>query len=170
MQLTFLYPIAGEMEDQIERLLLFFKRKGVDIFDDDGDDNSNSEYWEFLHPDEVEAWSIAFVPMTNFVHFEAKFRTTQDAMVVSVDEKVKDVVWYSENTILIHCETNGSPSYSFTICVDNLKSPFSTLYFLKSLSGSVYEPLMKEVEKISTRRHGRQKKACPLEPVLLPQK
>ena len=46
----------------------------------------------------------------------------------------------------IHCETTGSPPYS-TICVDNSKSSFSTLYFLKSLSGSVYEPLVKEVEK-----------------------
>ena len=135
------------MGDQIERLLLFLKRKEVDISDDKGDDNSNSEYWEFLHPNVVEAWSIGLVPMTNFVHFQANFRTAKHAVAISADKKVKDVVWYSDNTILIHCKTTGSPPYSFTIYVDNSKSPFSTLYFMKSLSGSVYEPLVKEVEK-----------------------
>ena len=77
------------MGDQIQRLQLFFKRKEVDISDDEGDDNSNSKYWEFLNPEEVEAWSIALVPMTDFLHFQAKFHTAKDAMPISVDEKVK---------------------------------------------------------------------------------
>ena len=135
------------MGDQIQRLQLFFKRKEVAISDDEGDDNSNSEYWEFQNPEEVEAWSIALVPMTNFLHFQAKFRRAEDAMPISADEKVKDVVWYADNTFLIHCETTSSPPYFFTICLDNSASPFSTLYFLRSLNGSVYEPLMKEVER-----------------------
>ena len=135
------------MGDQIQRLQLFFNRKVVDISDDEGDDNSNSEYWEFQNPEEVEAWSIALVPMMDFLHFQAKFRTAEDAMPISTDEKVKDVVWYADNTLLIHCETTSSLPYFFTICVDNTKSPFSTLYFLRSLNGSVYEPLMKEVER-----------------------
>ena len=83
-------------------------------------------------------------------------------MAVSADEKVKDVVWYSDNTILIHCETIGSPPYSFTICVDNSKSPFSTLYFLKSLTGSVYEPLVKEVEKEIDQKAWQTKEGLPL--------
>ena len=119
----------------------------VDISNDEGDDNSNSEYSKFLNLEEVEAWSIALVPMTDFLHFQAKFRTVEDAMPISADEKVKDVVWYTDNTLLIHCETTSSPPYFFTICVDNLASSFSTLYFLRSLNGSVYEPLMKEVER-----------------------
>ena len=134
------------MGDQIQRLQLFFRRKEVDIFDDEGDDNSNSECCEFLNPEEVEAWSIALVPMTDFLHFQAKFRTAKDAMPISADEKVKDVVWYADNTLLIHCETTASPPYFFTICFDNSASPFTTLYFLRSLNDSVYEPLMKEVE------------------------
>ena len=162
MQLTFLSLIAGEMGDQIERLLLFSKRKEVDISDDEGDNNSNSKYWEFLHPNEVEAWSIGLVPMTNFVHFQAKFRTAEDTVAVSADKKVKDVVWYLENTILIHCETTGSPPYSFTICVDNSKSLFSTLYFLKSLNGSVYEPLVKEVEKEIDQKAWQTEEGLPL--------
>ena len=123
------------MGDQIQRLQLFFKRKEVNISNDDDDDNSNSEYWEFFNPKEIEAWSIALVPMTEFLHFQAKFRTANDTMAISVDEKVNDVVWYAENTVLIHCEATASPPYFFTICVNNLASPFSTLYFLRSLNG-----------------------------------
>ena len=100
--------------------------------------------------------------MTNFVHFQAKFRTAEHVVAVSTDKKVKDVVWYSDNTILIHCETIGSPPYSFTICVDNSKSPFSTLYFLKSLTGSVYEPLVKEVEKEIDQKAWQTKEGLPL--------
>ena len=85
--------------------------------------------------------------MTEFLHFQAKFCTTDNAMAISADEKIKDVVWYGENILLIHCETTASPPYFFTICVDNSVSPFSTLYFLRNLNGSVYEPLMKEVER-----------------------
>ena len=129
---------------------------------DEGDDNSNSKYWEFLYPDEVEVWSIGLVPMTNFVHFQAKFRIAEHAVVVFADKKVKDVFWYSDNTSLIHCETTGSPPYSSTICVDNLRSPFSTLYFLKSLTGSVYEPLVKEVEKEIDQKAWQTKEGLPL--------
>ena len=150
------------MGDQIQRLQLFFKRKVVDISDDEGDDNSNSEYWEFLNPEEVEAWSIALVPMTNFLHFQAKFRTADNAMPISADEKVKGVVWYADNTLLIHCETTSSPPYFFTICVDNLASPFSTLYFLRSLNGSVYEPLMNEVEREIDNKAWQAKDSQPL--------
>ena len=152
------------MGDQIQRLQLFFRRKEVDISDDEGDDNSNSEYSEFINLEEVEAWSIALVPMTDFQNFQAKFCIVDDAMAISTDKKVKDVVWYADNTLLIHCETTASPPYFFTIYVDNSISPFSTLCFLRSLNGSVYKPLMKEVEEKSTTRHGKQKMANPLEP------
>ena len=76
------------MGDQIQRLQLFFRRKEVDISDDEVDDNFNNEYWEFLNPEEVKAWSIALVPMTDFLHFQAKFRTVEDAMPISADEKM----------------------------------------------------------------------------------
>ena len=150
------------MGDQIQRLQLFFKRKEVDISDNDGDDNSNSEYWEFLHPKEVEAWSIALVPMTNFVHFQTRFRIADNAMAISLDKKVKDVVWYTDSTLLIHCETTASLPYFFMICVDNSKSPFLTLYFFRSLNGSVYEPLMKDVQRDIDQKAWQTKEGLPL--------
>ena len=67
---------ASNLTEQIERLQLFFKRKDVDLLDDEGEDNSNSEYWEFIDPNQVEAWSIFLVRMIDFVHFKAKYYTT----------------------------------------------------------------------------------------------
>ena len=49
---------------------------------------------------------------------------------ISADEHVKDVVHHKGNIMYIHCKTIDSIPYSFTICIDNSKSPFSTLYFL----------------------------------------
>ena len=91
-------------------------------------------------------------------------------MPIFVDEKVKDVVWYAHNTLLIHCETTSSPPYFFTICVDNTKSPFSTLYFLRSLNGSVYEPLMKEVEREIDNKAWQAKDGQPLRARLVARK
>ena len=150
------------MGDQIQGLQLFFRRKEVDISDDEGDDNSNNKYWEFQNLEEVEAWSIALVPMTEFLHFQAKFRTSKDAMPISPDEKVKDVMWYVDNTLLIHCETTASPPYFFTICVNNSASSFSTLYFLRSLNDLVYKPLMKEVEREIDNKAWQSKDSQPL--------
>ena len=158
------------MGDQIQRLQLFFERKEVDISDDNGDNNSNSEYWEFLHPEEVEAWSIALIPMTDFLHFQANFCTADDGMAISADEKVKDVVWYVENTLLIQCKTTPSLPYFFTICFDNSKSPFCTLYFLRSLNDSMYEPLMKEVERDIDQKAWQTKDGLPLRARLVAEK
>ena len=68
-------PLSHDRENgRLDRAVAsFLQRKEVDISDEEGDDNSNSEYWEFLHLDKVEAWSIGLVPMTNFMHFQAKF-------------------------------------------------------------------------------------------------
>ena len=83
-------------------------------------------------------------------------------MVISIDKKVKDVFWYTENTLLIHFEATASPPYFFTICVDNSKFPFSTLYFLGSLNGSMYEPLMKDVERNIDQKAWQTKEGQPL--------
>ena len=64
---------AGQMVEQIECLQLFMKKKDVDLSDDDGDNNSNSKYWEFIDSNQVQSWNIALVSMTDFIHFKAKF-------------------------------------------------------------------------------------------------
>jgi hypothetical protein len=44
----------------MKRLETFFEWKVVNHEDDDGDDNSFFEYWEFIDPSNVEYWSIEF--------------------------------------------------------------------------------------------------------------
>ena len=91
------------MRDHIQRLQLFFKRKDVDLSDNKGDDNCNSEYGEFLHPELIQSWTIALISMTDFVHFKAKFTNSDEAMLISTDEYVRKVVHYRDNIVLIHC-------------------------------------------------------------------
>jgi hypothetical protein len=42
------------MTEQMRKLEAFFKRKVGDLNEDDGDDDSFGEYWEFNDPDKVE--------------------------------------------------------------------------------------------------------------------
>ena len=153
---------AGNMTEQIKRLQLFFKRKDVDLLNDEGDKNSNSKYCVFIDPNQVEVWSIVLVPITDLVRFKAKFYTIDKLMSISVDECVKDVVSYKNNILFVHCKMTESTPYCFTICTNNSKSPFSTLYFLKSLENSVYEPLMKEIEEDIDRKQWHMKDGLPL--------
>jgi hypothetical protein len=59
------------MDEQIPRLEVFFKRLMVDKDDDDGDNNSSGEYWEFICSDNVESWSLELLPMTARVVYGA---------------------------------------------------------------------------------------------------
>ena len=68
-------------------------------------------------------------------------------MPISTDEHVKDVVYYKDNILHIHCKTRDPAPYNFIVCIDNSIFPFSTLYFLKSLNNLIYDPLMKDVEQ-----------------------
>jgi hypothetical protein len=42
-------PYVVIMDEQIQKLEAFFKRVMVDKDDDDGGDNSNGKYWEFIY-------------------------------------------------------------------------------------------------------------------------
>ena len=134
------------MADQIERLCQFFVRKDVDLLDDEGDDNTNREYWEPKDLERLESWSVALVPMTENVNFVMKFSAAPHALLISADERIKDVVHFKDNILHIHCETTDADPYAFTIALNNGSSPFTVVPFLASLAGSSYEPLMKEVE------------------------
>ena len=84
--------------------------------------------------------------MIDNVHFKAKFFNSKEALPVSMDECIKDVVDFKDNIVHVHYETKDPNLYCFTIFVNNSLSPFSTIYFLQSLYGSIYEPLIKDVE------------------------
>jgi hypothetical protein len=56
-----------------KKLVIFFKRKEANLEEDDGDDSSGGEYWKFADLDDVECWSLDFIPMSNWAHFVHKF-------------------------------------------------------------------------------------------------
>jgi hypothetical protein len=57
------------MTEQMQKLEAFFQRKVVETNDDDGDDNSTGEYWDFIEHDEVEFWILELLLMTEWMHF-----------------------------------------------------------------------------------------------------
>ncbi len=134
------------MEDQRQRLSAIFKQREVSLSDDEGDDNTSGEYWEFRDPEEVEFWSIALVPMTDKTHFVHKFRNASTPLHISVDEKIIDIGVQKGSTVEIACETTVDVPYKFTICVDISTSPFNLQEFLTSLGGTNYTTIVTEVE------------------------
>ena len=138
---------ANKMVDNIKLMQALFKKKKVELSKNDGDNNLNKEYLEFIDLDQVESWSIALVSMTNNVKFISKFFNTSEALPIFADEYTKNVMHYEDNLLHIHCKTIDQDPYSFRIAIDNLSS-FSTLYFLRSLKDLVYEPLVRDIESI----------------------
>ena len=139
-----------------------FVQENVNLSDDEGDDTTNGEYWEVKDPDRLESWSIALVPMTDNVNFVMKFCTGLHALPISADERIQEVAYYKGNILHIHCETTNAEPYSFTVVVNNTMSSFSVVPFLASLQGSLYKPLIKEVESKIDRQVWTTKEGLPL--------
>jgi hypothetical protein len=112
------------MVEQVRRLEAIFKRRVGNINDDDGDDNSFGEYWEFIEPDKVESWSIKLNPMTASIYFIHKFKNPIVFLSILYDELVKEVLFENCGIILILCETRANEPYIFILCVEYCKSPF----------------------------------------------
>jgi hypothetical protein len=113
----------------VKRLEAIFKRKLVSHEDDNGDDNSFSEYREFIDPSDVEYWSIELDPMTGWTQFLHKFKIALVALPILYNEHVKDVLFEKGGTLLIHCKITGDEPRMFTVCVE-LKNSHSTFQFL----------------------------------------
>jgi hypothetical protein len=64
------------MDEQVQKLTAFFKRREITPDEDEGDDNTFRDYWEFQEPSEVEFWSIELDPMTGWSHFVHKFKNS----------------------------------------------------------------------------------------------
>ena len=121
------------MAEQIQKLEAFFKRRENILDEDGGDDNTYGEYWEFQEPDEVESWSIALNPMTGWVHFVHKFKSSPVFLPISQDKQIKDVLFEKPDTVLVHCVMIDEEPYMFTICIEYSKSPFDLTEFMKTL-------------------------------------
>ena len=139
-------PYAIIMDEQIPRLEAFFKRLMVDKDNDDGDDNSNTEYWEFICPNNVESWSLELLPMTSNTHFVHKLKNLPIFLSISYEERVKKVFYRGDGRVDIYCKTIGAEPYLFTICIDYAKVQFQLPHFLHSFENLQYESLMIEIE------------------------
>jgi hypothetical protein len=142
------------------KLEAFFKRRENTQDEDDGDDNTFGEYWEFQELDKVELWSIELDPMMGISHFVHKFKNSLVFLPISSNEWIKDILFESRGIVLIHCVTTIEDQYIFTICVDS-KSPFDLTVFLKSLENSDYEALMKEIEEHVDKKKWLNKEGLP---------
>jgi hypothetical protein len=134
------------MDEQVQKLEAIFKRRKNSLDEDDGDDNTFDEYWEFQEPDQVELWSLELDPMTGRLHFVHKFKNSTVFLPISYNECAKDILFERPRTVLFHYMTTTEEPYMFTICVDYSKNPFDLTIFLKSLENSEYVPLMNEIE------------------------
>jgi hypothetical protein len=150
------------MDEQIQKLEAIFKRRENCPDEDDGDDNTFGEYWEFQEPDQVEFWSQELDPMIGRSHFVHKFKNSTVFLPISYNERAKDVLFERPGTVLIHCVTTTEEPYMFTICVEYSKSPFDLIVFLKSLENSEYVPLMKEIEDQVDKKEWLNKEGLPL--------
>jgi hypothetical protein len=84
-------PYAVIMDKQIPRLEAFFKRLVVDKDNNNGDDNSSGEYWEFIRPDDVLSWSLELLPMTANTYFVHKFKNSPTFLPISYEERLKGI-------------------------------------------------------------------------------
>jgi hypothetical protein len=150
------------MDEQVQKLEAIFKRRDKCPDEDDGDDNTFGEYWEFQEPDQVELWSLELNPMTGRSYFVHKFKNSIVFLPISYNERAKDVLFERPGTVLIHCVTTIEEPYMFTICVEYSKSPFDLTVFLKSLENSEYVPLMKEIEEQVDKKEWLNKEGLPL--------
>ena len=80
-----LVVVASTMANHVELMQQLFKKKKVDLSDNDEDDNSIRDLWEFEDRHMVELWSIALVPMIENVHFVMEFSPTLHALPISLD-------------------------------------------------------------------------------------
>ena len=111
---------AGTMADQIQCLNSLFKRMDVNLFDDEGDDTTNGEYWEVKDPDRLKSWSIALVSMIDNVNFMMKFCAGPHALPISADERIQEV---ASSTYTMRQQTQSpAPSQllSTTLCPHSL--------------------------------------------------
>jgi hypothetical protein len=108
-------PYAVIMDEQIPRLEAFFKRLVVDKDNNNGDDNSSGEYWEFIRPDDVLSWSLELLPMTANTYFVHKFKNSPTFLPISYEERVKEVFYGGDGRVDIYYKTTGAEPYLFTI-------------------------------------------------------
>ena len=150
------------MAEQVRKLEAFFKHRENNPDEDDGNDDTCGEYWEFQKPDQVELWSIELDPMIGWSYFVHKFKNSIVFLPILYIEHIKGVLFEGPKTVLVHCMMTNEEPYMFTICVEYNKSPFNFTVFLKSLENSAYKGFIKDIEVQIDKREWLNKDKLPL--------
>jgi len=81
------------MDDITELLDVYYKKiEDVELKDATNDEMMiEGDYWEFIDPKVVEAWSLKMVPHTNNMHFNMKYKNSPLYLRISFDERVKRI-------------------------------------------------------------------------------
>jgi hypothetical protein len=142
------------MENQIEALEMYFKRCEIQCEDEDTTADSTlieGEYWEFIEPERVEAWSLHMIPFINKICFSYKFKNAQVFLQLTYHEVIKEVEADTHPMVKIKCMTDipGTrlkDQYHFAICLNSVQIPFQLSDFLTSLEPTPYCSEIKELE------------------------
>jgi hypothetical protein len=147
--------MSAEADNPKERLNAFFKpferRDGDDAF---GDVENYGDLWEYRHPFDVEYWSIALTPHSNYVAVITKYNGADLSLPVNMEECILDIISAPGEYICVTCvvyssiNAEGSDNdYRFSYMIPGLQVNFNAWPYHSSLKNTRYEGLAKEVEK-----------------------
>ena len=107
--------------------------------------------WSFCDPDEVEAWSLAMIPVTHDIQFAFKFKKSTAFLKLTTMEGVKEAETLDDVFIQLNCVTSGDlinpgDEYHFTLIIPTHQISFSLLHFLESLEPTPYRTEVKHLE------------------------
>ena len=111
----------------------------------------NGDSWSFYDPEEVEAWSLAMIPVTHDIQFAFKFRKSAAFLKLTTMERVKEAETLDDVFIHLKCVTSGvlinpKDEYHFTLIISTHQISFTLLHFLESLEPTPYRIEIKHLE------------------------
>lgn len=120
----------------------FFKRRQVDLEEDDGDDTKQLECWELKDPSKTVSWTALWAAHTPHLTIATSFAgNINDPMVIDVDTRITEFDPETTDVLKIICSSPGPDPYIFSIAVDTVKTPFDPMYMLDSLDASNFDEI-----------------------------
>ena len=108
--------------------------------------------WSFYDLDEVEAWSLAMIPVTHDIEFAFKFKKSTAFLKLTTMERVKEAETLDESVFIqLKCVTlgvliNPRDEYHFTLIISTHQISFTLSHFLESLESMPYRMEVKHFE------------------------
>ena len=122
--------------------------------------------WSFYNPGEVEARSLAVIPITHDIQFAFKSRKSATFRKLTAMERVKEAETLDDVFIQVKCVTSGvlinlGDKYHFTLIIPTHQISFILSHFLKSLEPTPYRTEVKHLEAKIDRGEYKDKDGLP---------